>query len=87
MLSDRLLIKKAYVECSKYRLNAIKAIGIDDVKTPTTIAKDSGIRVNHISRVLRDLKNVDLVVCLNEDRKKGRLYRLTKDGEKIYNEL
>ena len=44
---------KAYIEISKYRLNVVKSIG-EDIKTPTNIAKDSGIRTNHISNVLRD---------------------------------
>ena len=54
-----------------------------DVKIPTAIAKDSGIRTNHISKVLSELKAHELVECINPEVRKGRLYRLTDKGEKI----
>ena len=82
MLSNELLILRQYVLSSTYRTNTIKAIG-DDVKIPTNIAKDSGIRTNHISKVLSELKNKEIVECINEEARKGRLYRLTDIGKKI----
>ena len=81
-----LLKIKAYVEISSYRLRTVKAIG-NNVKTPTNIAKDSDIRTNHISNVLRDLKENGIVECINEEVRKGRLYRLSEKGLKVYNEL
>ena len=77
-----LLILKSYVEISSYRVKVVKAIG-NDVKIPTMIAKDSGIRTNHISKVLGELKDKGIVECLNEEMRKGRLYRLTEKGLKI----
>ena len=59
----------------------------NNVKTPTQIANDSGIRTNHISKVLRELKEKNVVECINEDAKKGRLYRLTSLGEEIVQKL
>lgn len=47
---------------------------------PKDIAQDSGILQNHISTVLSQLKDKNLVECINPDIKKGRLYRLTEDG-------
>ena len=41
------------------------------------------IRINHISNVLRQLKNKNIVECMNEDAHKGRLYRLTPTGKEI----
>lgn len=58
-----------------------------DVKTPTLIAKDAGIRTNHVSKVLSELKAVGAAECINEDMKKGRLYRLTELGEEIEKHL
>lgn len=81
-----LLILKSYVEISSYRVKVVKAIG-DDVKIPTMIAKDSGIRTNHISKVLGELKDRGIVECLNEEMRKGRLYRLTEKGIKIMEAL
>ena len=78
-MDDETLILKAYVECSSYRVKAMKTIGTG-VKTPTNIAKGSGIRPNHISKVLKELKDNDLAVCINETARKGKLYRLTQKG-------
>ena len=75
-----------YVNRSKYRVRTLKAIG-EDVKMPKEIAHDSGILQNHISNVLRQLKDKDLVECLNPKARKGRLYRLSDDGLDILDKL
>lgn len=54
-----------------------------DVKIPTAIANDSGIRTNHISKVLSELKAHELVECINPEVRKGRLYRLTDKGNEL----
>ena len=36
-----------------------------------------------VSSALNDLKSKKLVICLNENAKKGRLYKTTKLGLKI----
>ncbi|WP_304045787.1 transcriptional regulator [Methanobrevibacter gottschalkii] len=58
-----------------------------DVKIPSVIAKDSGIKTNHISKILSELKAHELVECINPEVRKGRLYRLTDKGEVILNNL
>ena len=75
-----------YVNKSTYRTRTIKAIG-GRVKIPKEIAEDSGILQNHISNVLRELKEKNLVECLNPHMKKGRLYRLSEDGLEILDKL
>lgn len=75
-----------YVNKSTYRVRTIKAIG-KDIKIPKEIAHDSGILQSHISNVLRELKDKDLVECLNPKMRKGRLYRLSEDGLDILNQI
>lgn len=53
------------------------------VKIPSQIAKDAGIVQNHISNSLRQLKEHELVECINPEVRKGRLYRLTDKGDEI----
>lgn len=79
---DELLKLTSYVEISKYREKTLKSIG-NNVKIPTNIAKDSGIRKNHISKVLSELKSKEIVECINEEARKGRLYRLTDTGKEV----
>lgn len=81
-MDDKLLVKLAYVNISSYRAKATKALK-DDVKTPTKIADETGIRKNHISKVLRELKEAGVAECVNEEAHRGRLYRLTSVGEEI----
>lgn len=68
------------LKSSEYRLKITKAIGKDTL-TPSEIADKIGIRLNHVSMFLRELKENKLVKCLNEENKKGRLYELTGLGK------
>ena len=85
-LSDEMLSEISYVQISKYRLKVMKSLD-REVKIPTQIAKDSGIRTNHISKVLAELKAHELVECINPEARKGRLYRHTDKGEEVVKNL
>ena len=85
-LSDEQLIEISYVNTSVYRTKVMKTLE-GEVLIPSQIAKSSGIRINHISKVLSDLRAHELVECLNPDVRKGRLYRLTGKGEDIVGNL
>ena len=74
------------LKSSEYRLKIIKAIGKDTV-TPSEIAGKIGIRLNHVSMFLKGLKESNLVKCLNEDTRKGRLYELTELGQNAIDKL
>lgn len=86
-MNDDALKAYAYVNISSYRVKVIKTLKDSEVKTPTAIANDSGIRSNHISKVLRELKDVGAAECINEEARKGRLYRLTDLGDEIVEHL
>ena len=81
-LTDEMLTEISYVRISKYRAKVMKSLE-GDVKIPTAIANDSGIRTNHISKVLSELKAHELVECINPEVRKGRLYRLTDKGDVV----
>ena len=85
-MNDETLKKLGFVMGSTYRVKTLNALN-NEIKIPTQIAKDTGIRANHISKVLSELKNEELVECINEDAKKGRLYRLTSTGKEIADEM
>lgn len=75
-----------YVNRSQYRLKVIKSLN-GNVKIPSEIANDTEIFQNHISNTLRQLKEHELIECINPEAKKGRLYRLTDKGEDIVKNL
>ena len=85
-LSDEMLTEISYVNISKYRTKAIKSLE-ESPKIPSVIARDSEIRTNHISKVLGELKEHELVECINPEVRKGRLYRLTDKGDILVKNL
>lgn len=85
-LSDEMLKEMSYVNISKYRAKVMKSLD-GEVLIPTQIARDSGIRTNHISKVLSELKAHELVECINPEVRKGRLYRLTDKGDELVKNL
>ena len=85
-LSDELWAEVGFVIRSKNRAKVMKSLQ-GEVKIPSMIAVETGIITNHVSNNLKDLKCHGLVECINPEAKKGRLYRLTDDGNKIVDKL
>ena len=85
-LSDEMLTEISYVNISKYRTEVMKTLD-EEVKIPTVIARDSGIRTNHVSKVLSELKAHEFIECINPDAREGRLYRLTDKGDDLVKNL
>ena len=83
MVDKRCFKLAAYVMVSSYRDRALNVLAKDDLLTPTVIAKKCDVRPNHISKTLSELKNKGLVVCINEECKRGRLYQLTDLGKEV----
>lgn len=59
----------------------------NDAKIPSVLAEETDIYKNHISNTLKQLKDKNLVECINPEVRKGRLYRLTDDSEKILDDI
>ena len=78
--------KVKYVNNSLYRVKVLKSIG-NGVKMPKEMAEESGILTNHISNVLRQLKDKGMVECINPEARKGRLYRLSDEGLEVLENL
>ena len=55
--------------------------------TPKMISKRTHFSINHVSNILKELKDLVLVECLNEDLRKGRIYKLTEQGERILKKI
>lgn len=83
LTDDEKLSLAAYVVMSSYRERVVNVLH-GKFMTPKYIAENCEIRQNHISVTLRELKDNGLVVCINEEAHKGRVYKLTEMGEEIY---
>ena len=75
-----------YINKSKYRLKVMKTLD-GNVKIPSKIANDTEIFQNHISTTLRQLKEHELIECINPEVRKDRLYRLTEHDEEVVKKL
>ena len=85
-MDDETLKVFAYISISSYRTRALKALENDN-KTPTQIARDSDIRMSHISNILKELKDCGVAECINEEERKNRIYTLTPLGRDIADNL
>ena len=80
---DSLIILDAYVRTSSYRSAVFTTLTDIKYQMPSEIARNTNIRTNHISMVLKQLKQKNLIECINEDARKGRIYRLTGLGQEL----
>lgn len=71
------------LKASEKREKILRLLGSGKILTPTEIAQQTDVIVNHVSIVLREFKDNNLIICLNEEDKKGRLYQITKKGKKV----
>ena len=81
-MDDEKLKIYGYVISSSYREKSVKSLSESD-KIPTDLANDIRIKTNHISKVLHELKDCGVAECINEEKRKNRVYRLTSTGEDV----
>ena len=75
-----------YLKVSRNRTKTLKALG-RNLKMPSEIGRETGLRTSQVSKALGDMKMRDLVVCVNEEARKGRLYKCTALGLEILDYL
>ncbi len=74
--------KAGFVVASEYRKKLMERLKSSPA-TPKSLARDTGIHLNHVSTVLGDLAGEGLVYCVNPQRKRGRVYKLTEQGKSV----
>jgi len=76
-----------FVISSRYRVDVLRRLA-DAPATPSRIASDTELAIAHVSRALGSLRERSLVELLvPEDRKKGRVYGLTSEGEEVWERM
>jgi len=74
------------ISASVYRKRVLSKLN-EGVFTPKELEKDLNIKMSHVSRTLTELQKLNLIECLTPALRKGRQYRITKQGEKILKEV
>lgn len=82
-VQGRLWSDFSFVASSGYRERVISSL-VDKPKLPKQLAKETSLRIFHVSRALGELKERGLVECLTPLTKgRGRLYGLTAKGSTL----
>lgn len=82
MDEDKLYKILGYVKVSPYRTNTLKALR-NTLKMPSEIAREINLSTSQVSAALADLKKENIVICVNEEVRKGRLYKCSELGLEI----
>jgi len=73
----------SFVASSGYRERVIHALARKP-KFPKDVARETTLRITHVSRALREMGERGLVECLNPEAKaRGRLYAVTEAGASL----
>jgi len=80
---ERLWADFSFVASSGYRERVMSALAFTP-KLPHQLARETDLRLTHVSRALRELSGKGLVECLTPLAKShGRLYALTENGSSL----
>ena len=71
-----------FIKISPIREITLRSVE-NKIKMPSEIARETGYRTTQISAALIKMKEKNLVVCLNKNARKGRLYTTTDYGKEI----
>ncbi len=74
------------IKSSEYRRKILMSLMDVNYLTPSEISEKTKLRLNHVSNFLKDLKDNKLIICLNDNEKRGRLYQITELGKEVMNE-
>ena len=84
---ERQMIKGiSIIKNSGYRKKILLSLVDVNYLTPSEISEKTKLRLNHVSNFLKDLKDNKLIICLNDDEKRGRLYQITELGKRVAKE-
>jgi len=74
------------IKSSEWRLKVLKILQ-GNPKMPMELSKDANISSSHISEVIKDLKKLKLIECMNPSLRKGKIYSITKLGKEILKKI
>lgn len=82
-MNDELAIGYWHCVNSIRRYKIVMTLGDEGYLTPSILSEKTEISVSHMSNLLKDLKKYNIVVCINEEERRNRLYKLTNFGEQL----
>ena len=71
-----------FLKASRNRMMVFREIANSE-RTPSQLHNKLGLHFSQVSRVLKELVERDIIICLNQESRKGKLYGLTENGKEI----
>lgn len=75
-----------YVKISKYRKKVLISIS-KGPKISSKIAEDIEVKNNYVFKTLKELKEHNLIMCINPEVRKVKIYKLTDLGKKVVEKI
>lgn len=75
----------SFVLSSESREKILKAL--ESPNTPTRIAKETETSKAHVSRTLKEMEEREIVELKTPEKRKGKIYTLSEEGEEILRKL
>lgn len=72
------------VQMSKYRIKVLVDLK-ENLKIPLIMAESTRIRIIHVSRARKELKDKKLTTVLNPEKNQERLYQIIDLGKEVLN--
>ena len=72
----------SFIYASRYRPKILEAL-LRELRTPSEISRITGISMGIVTKILMEFRKRGLVECKTPDKKKGRIYTLTKRGRDL----
>jgi len=69
-----------FIKASTHRIKILDSLNQKE-QTPKELQDSIKIHFSQISLILKELIDKDLVQCLNEDSRKGKIYSITEKGK------
>ena len=74
------------IMASKYKLKVMLELS-KGMKTPSQLVKNTGLSASSISRTLKELLKMSVVICITPSLRKGKIYKLTNFGYEILDKI
>lgn len=71
-----------FIKASSIRMKILETLYEKD-RTPSEIAKITNIALGNVTKILGELRKMNLVICKTPRLKKGRIYSLSEKGREI----
>ena len=83
IMNDSYYDDYSFIYASRYRPKILETL-LREPRTPSEISRITGISMGIVTKILMEFRKRGLIECITPDRKKGRIYTLTKRGRDLF---